>query len=57
MEDILISSSDLRKLLKSAANLGFAQGGRPVGERKMFSVKAGIDATVTGLIKTNSVKR
>ena len=56
MNNISISSSDLRKLLNSAANLGFAQGGRPVGERKMQSVREGINFTVTGLIKTNSVK-
>ena len=57
MEELKITADELTKLLVSSARKGFAQGGRPAGERKMSLVTSSIDAVVKGMCKTHKIKK
>tara|TARA_Y100000361_G_C11089652_1_gene305732 strand:- start:301 stop:474 length:174 start_codon:yes stop_codon:yes gene_type:complete len=57
MEELKITADELTALMVSSARKGFAQGGRPAGERKMGSVTASIDAVVKGMCNTHKLKK
>jgi hypothetical protein len=57
MSQLLLTDTQLRGLMVSAARKGFAHGSGVSGARTMSSSLASIDATIEGLLKTNNANQ